>query len=63
MKSVNTGESTAPPMPENDMAAPSARPLCVWNQLPMRMGAGTTKMKLPARPNTTPEIHHCQGSE
>ena len=50
-------------MPENDMATPSARPLCVWNQLPMRMGAGTTKMKLPARPNTTPEIHHCQGSE
>ena len=43
------------------MATPSAKPLWAWNQLPMRMGAGTTNMKLPANPNTTPDIHHCQG--
>ena len=61
MSRVNTGESTAPPMPENDMAQPSASPLCFLNQLSMRMGAGTTKMKLPARPNTTPDTHHCHG--
>ena len=62
MNRVNTGERMAPPMPENDMATPSAIPLRVWNQLLMRMGAGMTKMKLPARPNTMPDTHHCHGS-
>ena len=59
MSAPPNGFITAPPMPEQAMAMPIARPAFFLNQLPIMTGAGSRNANAAATPSTAPATYHC----
>ena len=62
MSAPPSGFITAPPMPEQAMAMPIARPAFFLNQLPIMIGAGSRNANAEAVPSTAPATYHCHSA-